>query len=315
MNNDEFYLSDEDLKLLKKEFEPRSNKNHDKKKKRKRLKVKNLMLLIIFLVLLIVFIISIIKVISWHNDSKETKKQEEIIKKAETKEVTDNDQTEVIASDEDEDNPYWDYIKMNLMDVDLNELKKINSDVTGWISVNGTNINYPFVQTSDNKYYLKHSLDKSYNEAGWVFLDYRNSKSSYDKNNILYAHGRVDTTMFGSLKNILKSNWYENKNNHVIKTSNEYENSLWQVFSVYKINTTSDYLQTKFNTDEEFLSFANRLKERSYYDFKVTLQKTDKILTLSTCYNSKQRVVMHAKLIKTQKNKSLIGFFLNDKSK
>ena len=301
MNNDEFYLSDEDLKLLKKEFEPRSNKNHDKKKKRKRLKVKNLMLLIIFLVLLIVFIISIIKVISWHNDSKETKKQEEIIKKAETKEVTDNDQTEVIASDEDEDNTYWDYIKMNLMDVDLNELKKINSDVTGWISVNGTNINYPFVQTSDNKYYLKHSLDKSYNEAGWVFLDYRNSKSSYDKNNILYAHGRVDTTMFGSLKNILKSNWYENKNNHVIKTSNEYENSLWQVFSVYKINTTSDYLQTKFNTDEEFLSFANRLKERSYYDFKVTLQKTDKILTLSTCYNSKQRVVMHAKLIKTQK--------------
>ena len=302
MNDEEFYLSDEDLRLLKKEFEPRSSKNTpQKKKKKRRLKVKNLMLLIIFLVLLIILIISIIKVIAWHNDSKETKKQEKIIEKADTKEVMDNDQTEVIESDEDKANPYWDYIKMNLIDVDLSELKKINSDVSGWISVNGTNINYPFVQTTDNKYYLKHSLDKSYNEAGWVFKDYRNSKTSYDKNNILYAHGRVDTTMFGSLKNILKSNWYENENNHVIKTSNEYENSLWQVFSVYKINTTSDYLQTKFNTDDEFLSFANMLKERSYYDFKVTLQGSDKILTLSTCYNSKQRVVMHAKLIKTQK--------------
>lgn len=300
MNDEEFYLSDEDLRLLKKEFEPRSSKNTPQKKKR-RLKVKNLMLLITFLALLIILIISIIKVIAWHNDSKETKKQEKIIEKADTKEVMDNDQTEVIESDEDEANPYWDYIKMNLIDVDLSELKKINSDVSGWISVNGTNINYPFVQTTDNKYYLKHSLDKSYNEAGWVFKDYRNSKTSYDKNNILYAHGRVDTTMFGSLKNILKSNWYENENNHVIKTSNEYENSLWQVFSVYKINTTSDYLQTKFNTDDEFLSFANMLKERSYYDFKVTLQGSDKILTLSTCYNSKQRVVMHAKLIKTQK--------------
>lgn len=302
MNDEEFYLSDEDLELLKKEFEPRSSKNTpEKKKKKRRLKVKNLMLLITFLALLIILIISIIKVIAWHNDSKETKKQEEIIKKADAIEVTDNDQTEVIESDEDEANPYWDYIKMNLIDVDLSELKKINSDVSGWISVNGTNINYPFVQTTDNKYYLKHSLDKSYNEAGWVFKDYRNSKTSYDKNNILYAHGRVDTTMFGSLKNILKSNWYENKNNHVIKTSNEYENSLWQVFSVYKIDTTSDYLQTKFNTNDEFLSFANMLKERSYYDFKVTLQGSDKILTLSTCYNSKQRVVMHAKLIKTQK--------------
>ncbi len=300
MNDEEFYLSDEDLRLLKKEFEPRSSKNTPQKKKI-RLKVKNLMLLITFLALLIILIISIIKVIAWHNDSKETKKQEKIIEKADTKEVMDNDQTEVIESDEDKANPYWDYIKMNLIDVDLSELKKINSDVSGWISVNGTNINYPFVQTTDNKYYLKHSLDKSYNEAGWVFKDYRNSKTSYDKNNILYAHGRVDTTMFGSLKNILKSNWYENENNHVIKTSNEYENSLWQVFSVYKINTTSDYLQTKFNTDDEFLSFANMLKERSYYDFKVTLQGSDKILTLSTCYNSKQRVVMHAKLIKTQK--------------
>lgn len=299
INNNDLYLSEEDLKVLKKEFQPRGNKN--KRKKKRKLKVKNLIILIIFLILIIIFIVSCIKIYSWYKDSKEIKKQEEVIEKTDTKEVTDNDQTEIIESNEDEANPYWDYIKMNLIDVDLSELKKINSDVAGWISVNGTNINYPFVQTTDNKYYLKHSLDKSYNEAGWVFLDYRNSKSSYDKNNILYAHGRVDTTMFGSLKNILKSNWYENKNNHVIKTSNEYENSLWQVFSVYRIDTTSDYLQTKFNTDEEFLNFVNMLKERSYYDFNVNLSGTDKILTLSTCYNSKQRVVMHAKLIKTQK--------------
>lgn len=242
-----------------------------------------------------------LKLVSWYKDNKNTQKQEAIIEKASTKEVKDDDKTEIIASEEDEDNPYWSYIKMNLIDVDLSKIKDINSDVVGFISVNGTNINYPFVQTVDNKYYLKHSLDKSYNEAGWVFLDYRNDVSNYDKNNILYAHGRVDTTMFGSLKNILKSDWYKNKNNHVIRTSTEYENSLWQVFSVYKIDTTSDYLQTKFNTNEEFLSFINMLKQRSYYDFNISLGANDKIITLSTCYNSKQRVVMHAKLIKTQK--------------
>ena len=55
---------------------------------------------------------------------------------------------------------------MNMIDINFNELKKINNDVKGWIKVNGTNINYPFVQSSNNKYYLTHTFDKSYNLAG-----------------------------------------------------------------------------------------------------------------------------------------------------
>lgn len=48
----------------------------------------------------------------------------------------------------------------------FNELKNINNDVKGWIKVNGTNINYPFVQSNNNKYYLTPTFDKSYNSAG-----------------------------------------------------------------------------------------------------------------------------------------------------
>ena len=50
-----------------------------------------------------------------------------------------------------------------------------------------------------------------------------------------------------------------------------------------------------------FLAFLNKIKARSIYDFKTTVSANDKILTLSTCYNKKERVVMHAKLIKSQK--------------
>ena len=66
------------------------------------------------------------------------------------------------------------------------DLKNINTDIKGWIQVNGTSIDYPFVQTNDNKYYLNHSLDKSKNSAGWVFLDYRNNLSLQEKNTIIY---------------------------------------------------------------------------------------------------------------------------------
>ena len=107
--------------------------------------------------------------------------------------------------------------------------------------------------------------------------------------------------MFGSLKNILKSSWYNDKNNYIIKFSTEKENTLWQVFSVYEIKAESYYITTNFSSDENFFEFEKTLKQRSKVNFSAELSEKDKILTLSTCKDSKgNRVVMHAKLIKIE---------------
>ena len=107
-------------------------------------------------------------------------------------------------------------------------------------------------------------------------------------------------TMFGSLRNILSSSWYDNTDNHIIKLSTPTENTLWQVFSVYHIETTNDYIQTRFTSDEEYQNFLNKLKNRSAVEFDTSINANDKILTLSTCYNKTDKVVMHAKLIKKE---------------
>lgn len=265
-------------------------------------KLKNIIIILFTFLCLIGLFISIFNIIRWAIDAKKTDRLiRNIQDKVDVNEIEDNNDTKIInQSNLDSNSPYWDYIKMNLIDVDFDELKKINNQTKGWIKVNGTNINYPFVQTSNNKYYLNHSFDKSYNSAGWVFLDYRNDLSSNDKNTIIYAHGRLDKTMFGTLKNILTNGWLDNSNNYVVKMSNEYENTLWQVFSVYKIHTTSDYLKINFSSDEEFLKFGNKLLNRSTYNFNTSLSKNNRILTLSTCYNNNERVVLHAKLIKEE---------------
>ncbi len=274
-----------------------------KKKKKYKLKWKNLIAVLIFLVAFIFLIKSGIDLINYYIDTNKTndeiKKIEDIVT---IDEITDNDQTEIIEPTEeiDEENPYWDYIAMNLINVDFTELLTLNNETKGWIQVNGTNINYPFVQTNNNDYYLTHSYDKSYNQAGWVFMDYRNDTENLDQNTILYAHGMNNQTMFGSLKNILSSTWYNNTDNHVIKLSTPTENTLWQVFSIYHIETTNDYIQTEFQTDAEYLEFLNMLKTRSAVEFDTTLNTSDKILTLSTCYNKTDKVVMHAKLIKRE---------------
>ena len=273
--------------------------------KKKKLKWKNLLLLIIILISLIILFISCFDVIKWFIDSKKTNTQiNKILEIVEVEKVLEDENVTVEIVEQVEEipkaNPYWDYIKMNLINVNFKELKDINSDTKGWIQVNGTNINYPFVQTSNNKYYLNRSFDKSYNNAGWVFLDYRNSINNLSKNTIIYAHGRLDTTMFGSLKNILSSGWLDNTDNYIVKLSTETENTLWQVFSVYHIPTTSDYIQVTFSSDEEFKNWTMKLINRSQFNFNTTVNELDNILTLSTCFNEDEKVVLHAKLIKKE---------------
>lgn len=258
-----------------------------------------IILIIIIFISIIMLSYSIINIIIWNIDSNKTNIQIKKIEEVKTNEIEDNKDTNIINNEEitDKFNPYWDYIKMNMIDVDFSELKKINNDVRGWIQVNGTNINYPFLQAKDNKYYLKHSFDKSYNSAGWLFLDYRNNYTD-NKNTIIYAHSRLDKTMFGSLRSLLNKSWLNNTNNHVIKISTLKENSLWQVFSVYHIKTTSDYIQTDFSSDMEYQEFLNKIINRSSYNFNTTISSKDNILTLSTCYNDTEKMVVHAKLIK-----------------
>lgn len=263
-------------------------------KKRKKLNVKNLCLLIFFLVMLIVFLFSLIKVIMWIIDNSNTN---DIIKKvANTYEINEKSYDNEVIINENEKDIYFDYMNLKFIDVDINKLKTFNPDTIGFIKVMGTNINYPFVQTIDNDYYLNRSYDKTYNNAGWIFLDYRNNEFN-DKNTIIYGHGRINGTMFGSLKDTLKSSWQNNKDNYIIKISTEKENSIWQIFSVYKIATTSDYLQTTFS-DNEFESFISLIKGRSSYNFETNVTNEDKVLTLSTCYNDNDKMVVHAKMIK-----------------
>ena len=273
-----------------------------KKRKKKKLRFRKWVIVVFLLFFLSIFIFSAYKLYSWHNDNKEIETiADDVVKDTKVKEKEDTENTENINPPEDASNDYWDYIKMNLLEVDFNELLKKNPDTVGWIEVKGTNINYPIVQTTDNSYYLNHAFDGSKNEAGWVFMDYRNDSVNFNQNTIIYAHSRLTGSMFGSLKNILNSSWYTNKNNHIIRLSTPTENTMWQVFSVYTIPKESYYITPSFNTVDSYSEFLNIIKGRSEVEFSGTVNTNDKVLTLSTCKdNFGNRIVMHAKLIKKE---------------
>ena len=84
----------------------------------------------------------------------------------------------------------------NIRNINFDELIKINKDTVGWIKVNNTNIDYSLVKTNNNSFYLKHSFNKKFNSAGWIFVDYRNKFDGTDYNIIIYGHSRIDGSMF-----------------------------------------------------------------------------------------------------------------------
>ena len=190
----------------------------------------------------------------------------------------------------------------NSYEVDLDVLKSFDNDTVAFLKVNGTQIEYPIVKTINNDYYLKHSFDKKYNAAGWIFADYKNKFDGTDKNIVIYGHNRKNGTMFSTLKKVLNRNWYEDEKNLKINLITENDSYSYQVFSVYKIKKEEYYLQTSFKNDVMYLRFIETLKKRSIKNFDIDVTEQDKILTLSTCANDNDyRIVLHAKKININK--------------
>lgn len=295
MNNNNKNISIYDFPI-KEKYLNNSNLKQINHKKHKVRRLKKWVLYTFLLSFLVLCIFNIYILLNWNKDNDKTSK---ILKKIDDNIVKiDNQNTVNVNEDKDKESDYWYYIKFPLINVNFKELLKKNSDTVGWINLNNTNINYPFVQSKDNEYYLSHSYDKSKNKAGWVFLDFRNNKNLSDKNNIIYAHSRLDKTMFGSLSKVLKKDWYTNKDNHIIRISTPTIDTMWQIFSVYTIPEENYYITTSFKDNNDYQQFLNTIKKRSKFNFNTNLNTNDKIITLSTCYSNTKRTVVHAKLIK-----------------
>lgn len=266
--------------------------------------IKKIILTLLLIISIIGIVISSYNIILWKKDNNIVEEQvEEQKKEAEIKEeiiIDKEDNNFNIKTTTKNDNSNQKNNVLSFLTVNIKNLQQTNPDIKGWIKVNGTNINYSFVQTDNNTFYLKHSVDKSYSKAGWVFMDFRNELEELDKNTIFYAHGRADGSMFGSLRKTLKNDWLKDENNHYVKITTEYNKTIWKVFSVYSINKTSDYLSVNFSNDYD--NFLKMITDRSIYNFKEDLNENDKIITLSTCQNSTVRIVLHAKLIKIETN-------------
>ena len=191
-------------------------------------------------------------------------------------------------------------------DVSFEDLEKINPDTIGYIYVPNADISYIVVKGRDNSYYLNHNFEKEKNKGGWIFMDFTNTGEVTDKNIVIYGHNRLDGSMFAPLKKILNKEWANNPDNHTIIYINKKGTYKYKVFSQYTIDDEDYYIKTTFDSDNEYKTFLNEMKKRSFYNYDLNIDEVKSVITLSTCTNIKDgRVVLQAYLLNEETQEDL----------
>ena len=177
-----------------------------------------------------------------------------------------------------------------------------NSDFVGWMSIEGTNINYPVMQTIDEpNFYLKRAFDKSYSVYGVPYVQ-ENCDLATSDNLVIYGHNMSNGSMFADLCKYESEDFY--KEHPVIHFDTLTGYGEYEIVTVFKTVAYSKegfkYYHFVNAADEDaFNTFMDRCMELSLYDTGVYAEYGDKLITLSTCEYSRTngRMVIVAKLI------------------
>lgn len=185
----------------------------------------------------------------------------------------------------------------------LENIAKINSEVIGWVKIDGTNIDYPIMQNGD--YYLHKDIYKNYSSHGTPYLAYYCDVKKSD-NLIIYGHNMKDNTMFSQLEKYKNYNFYK-KHKYIkfysIEDGRTIENT-YEVMIAFKTIAYSDegfryYSYTNFQNYEDYAEFVENCRNWEFYNTGVVGTHQNKYITLSTCeYSQKNgRMVVVAKKV------------------
>ena len=178
---------------------------------------------------------------------------------------------------------------------DMAELKRLNRDTVGWISISGV-VNLPVVYR-DNEYYLNHDFQGQKSGAGTLFLDQNHPLTAETQNLLIHGHNMKDGSMFGMLTRYTDRSWLQS--HALITFSTLWEKELYQIFAVVRVSSgdgrseaLDDYAHPAFPRAESFQAYITGLRRRASLMEPLDLQPDDAFLTLSTCIDDDRLVLV-----------------------
>lgn len=164
-----------------------------------------------------------------------------------------------------------------------------NPDLAGWVTIEGTVLDYPVMYTPDDgEKYLYKNINGNFDANGLPFIEDGCSMDPESDNIIIYGHNMKSGKMFASLMNYAKKEYWEE--HPTILFSTLYENREYEIVAAfydrvyYKYEDCFKFYQFIDAEDEAHYEEAiSYFKENAEYDTGVTAEYEDKLLTLVTC--------------------------------
>lgn len=168
-------------------------------------------------------------------------------------------------------------------------LYAINNALVGWVRIPNTAVDVQVVQAPDNEEYLKKDFYGNYSRYGCPFMDYRNDPKYLSQNTIVYGHHMSDGLVFAELDKYKKVDGFQES--PIIEFDTLYKTYKYKVYAAFIAGSSPsqdngylfNYISPNFASRENFESYIKALDERTLYSTGVSIDYTDKIITLSTC--------------------------------
>lgn len=170
---------------------------------------------------------------------------------------------------------------------DFEELKESNADIYAWITVPGTQVDYPVLQSETDNYYLDHNLDLSGGYPGCIYSNQCTSKDFSDYNTVLYGHNMKNGSMFGCLHEFEDADFFEE--NRLIYVYTPEKRLTYEIYAAVKFSDI--YIPTYYSVADAagksaFLSevlAACEESEVSHVQKGREITGEERLITLSTC--------------------------------
>ena len=179
----------------------------------------------------------------------------------------------------------------------VRELNKSYPQIKARLLIENLDMDYPVVQGEDNSFYLNHDYKGNYHPFGAAFMDSRNSFDLSDQNTIIYGHNVKSGHVFNPL-NKYRDGKYVDDNPYIVIDSLE-GRFTYEIFAVYEADQYEDYRAVSYE-EKDFEELLSRIEEKNFLNRELP-NADDKILTLSTCSDMTNRMVVQAKLVKIEK--------------
>ena len=168
----------------------------------------------------------------------------------------------------------------------VDNLKIKNEDVVGYLEIPDTTISYPLMQTKDEPdFYLNHGINKEYSFYGTPYLSAYCDLNKSD-NLIIYGHNINGGRMFGALMQYKDEEFYQKHKYIYLTTDKEVKYEIFAVMSV-DINEFPFYKFVMAKDKDDFNKYIDKVMKNSLYETDAELDYGNKLLTLSTCDNSR----------------------------